>query len=316
MPVVYVGNGPWGVGVGRSLTVPEHDGNNYDHKTRIDTLEADDPSITMEAEYTGGSITFLVDGGDEVTGGYNLGPFALPVAKFNPVGAWQNSTTYNYLDLVEVPGSGVYLVNVGHVSPAAPAEFDPAAVDGEDNLLYSILFYFQDITQLLKFRGDFEPGASYAAYDVIKSEAHGSYVVLIDHTAGLAFDPVAEETAGPLYWQIAGPRFDPPALLSGASHTLALEDAGIYYRCTNASGCEITIPDDGTVEFPTGTEIHFRQADTGAVSFVEGATGVIINPQRDGYDTATPWQGATVTLKKVAVDEWDLLGPFGDVVTA
>ena len=61
--------------------------------------------------------------------------------------------------------------------------------------------------------------------------------------------------------------------------------------------------------FAVGEEIHFRQCNTGPVTF-ESGSGVILNLP-DGDDAQTSRQGAVCTLKKIATDEWDI---FGDLI--
>lgn len=308
MTITFVGNGPWGSGVGRPLTVPEHDGNIHDLDSRVADLEGTGAdAITIAAEYTGGSITFLVNGGEE-DGGYNLGPFALPVATINPVGPWLNNAEYSYLDLVDVPVLGQYLVLIPHTTPASPEEFDPDAVDEDDNPLYKL---FNSFESSMKFRGEFT-AVSYTIDDVFVHSTYGAFVVLQDHLAVEPFDALAEAGGEPLYKQIAGPPFSPPDTIITDTYEISRDDIGKYLRFTHVDGCEVSFVDD---DFPEGIEIHFRQESDSPIYFMEAETNIILNPQRDGYETATPWKGATVTAKHIGSGEWDLIGPFGDELT-
>lgn len=94
--------------------------------------------------------------------------------------------------------------------------------------------------------------------------------------------------------------------VAGTTFAPTLAAAQAYHRCTHASGCVVTIPPNADVAFPLKTEMHFRQAAAGTVSFVEG-TGVTINGIT-GYNEATQGPGAVVTLKKIATDIWDIFG--------
>ncbi|MBX9757201.1 MAG: hypothetical protein K2Y29_00380 [Beijerinckiaceae bacterium] len=105
---------------------------------------------------------------------------------------------------------------------------------------------------------------------------------------------------------LAIPRIASSVDVSGATYEPALGDANKYLRFTNAAGCDVTLPDDATVEFPLSTELHVRQAAAGIVT-IGAASGVTINIEA-GFDAATSAQGALVTLKKVGPDEWDLFG--------
>jgi hypothetical protein len=102
------------------------------------------------------------------------------------------------------------------------------------------------------------------------------------------------------------------AAVTGDTFTPALADSNRYIRCTNAGGCVVTIPPNAAVAFPLATELNFRQAGDGGLVFVEG-DGVTINPLGD-FPTETDIKGATVTLKKVATNEWDFISltPSGE----
>lgn len=162
-------------------------------------------------------------------------------------------------------------------------------------------------------KGPWQNGATYFRLDLVDVPGLGQYFLNIPgpYVAPSSgdFDPDVEE-GGNKVWKLWGPESGSSVSeITGTTHTVSLADKGKYFRVTNASGCAVTFPDD--VDFPKSFEVHFRQADDGSVSFV-GSTSVIINPQRDGYDTATAWKGATVTAKYIGDGEWDLIGPHGD----
>jgi hypothetical protein len=94
----------------------------------------------------------------------------------------------------------------------------------------------------------------------------------------------------------------PVATEAGATFTYALTDAGKYYRFTDASP-QVTVPANGTIAFPVGTELH-GIGTTGQVEFIEDS-GVTINTPETLF-TAKAY--AAFTLKKVATNEWDLMG--------
>jgi hypothetical protein len=99
-----------------------------------------------------------------------------------------------------------------------------------------------------------------------------------------------------------------PATLSGTTYTLVIGDAYGYLRATNASGCAITVPPNSSVAFILGTVITFRAATAGAVSLVAGA-GVTLNPPGGaGSPLSFAEEGATVQIKKVGTDTWDVIG--------
>ena len=88
------------------------------------------------------------------------------------------------------------------------------------------------------------------------------------------------------------------------ARTLVLGDAQKVVRCTNAAAVTVTVPANATVAYPLGTTIYVRQVGVGQVTLV-GAGGVTLNTP----DTLkTRKQHATITLTKVATDEWDVSG--------
>src|SRR5574341_1297023 len=99
--------------------------------------------------------------------------------------------------------------------------------------------------------------------------------------------------------------------ITDSEFTLSMGSAHRYYRCTNAAGCNVTVPDHTLVPLEIGSEVHFVQRAAGAIVFYSG-TGVAINAPT-GYDAATDTLGAVVTLKKIATDEWDLFGMLSTV---
>lgn len=169
-----------------------------------------------------------------------------------------------------------------------------------------------DLTQV--FKGEWQPLTPYFAGNLITA-AGGFYCVLQDHTSGSPdFDPNATlGTAGDLYqlWFSIGTT--PVYTRSATTFDPLFGDANSYNRCTHASGCTVTLPDNADVPFPIGTELHFRQCTNGSV-FIESSTAVTINPPAFTANN-TDLEGAVVTLKKVATDEWDLFGKL-QVTTA
>lgn len=107
-----------------------------------------------------------------------------------------------------------------------------------------------------------------------------------------------------------------PSVVSTVSTTTyepVLADSNRYKRCTNAAGCVVTIPANSEVAFPIDTEITFSQVGAGAVSF--GApTDVTLHPV-PGFLHQTAQQGARVTWKKVATDEWEVTGWLAEDAT-
>lgn len=91
---------------------------------------------------------------------------------------------------------------------------------------------------------------------------------------------------------------------STTARTLALTDAQKYIRCTNSSATTITVPPQASVTWLADTEIIIFVSGTGQVTIAAGA-GVTINTP-ETLKSAKRY--ATMTLKRVASDVWDLSG--------
>lgn len=165
---------------------------------------------------------------------------------------------------------------------------------------------------LLVFRGEWAASTIYSAMDIVVGPqgtpySRNRYLVTFGHTSDLTFDP-AESTGGNDFYALLMPsELARRQTIATATFDPALIDSQSYNRCTNASGCVVTIPDDGTVDFPIDSELHFRQCDDDAVSFVGESTGVTIN-YPDDQNPQTAIRGAVCTIKKIAANEWDLFG--------
>lgn len=202
-------------------------------------------------------------------------------------------------DLIDNPVSGVELTNI--------------VVTGSE-----VVFYMSDATtrgpfQLPmaypRYRGEWAASTSYAAMDIVQTQADGTFLVLLDHTSGLTFDENDGNSAGDYYVKIAPAQGAP--YINTADSTLTLDEthAGKYIRCSNGSGITVTVPAD---VFADNAEIHFRQTSTGPVTLVPENTGVVINV-RDGFDTATAVAGDTLTIKHITANEFDIFGNLAEI---
>ena len=91
---------------------------------------------------------------------------------------------------------------------------------------------------------------------------------------------------------------------TGTSYTLQLSDAGKFVTLTNGAAITLTVPDNATSAFPTGTRISFAQLGAGQVT-VAPSGGVTINAD-PGLKVAAQYGGAE--LVKLGTDEWLLVG--------
>jgi hypothetical protein len=158
----------------------------------------------------------------------------------------------------------------------------------------------------IKFRGDYTASTAYNVNDLVNAPGYGLYLVLIAHTAAATFDPDLSDTDGDYYQQVT-PGALAPVAVTTTTYTLQLSDAGKYLRFTNAAGCTITVPDNDTVAFATGTSIKLGAHGAVGITLVEGATSVSITPPA-GYDQATDIQHAQIVLDYLGSDAWDVCG--------
>lgn len=132
--------------------------------------------------------------------------------------------------------------------------------------------------------------------DVIVDDAAGESVTI---SKWVSRRTTADEIVG---LASAGPS---EVVTEAGDYTVDPDDASKYIRLTNISTKEITVDPESTTALPDNAEWHFRNVGAGDATFIEGS-GVTINPPNGGsLDVPS---GGTVTLKRIAADEFDLLG--------
>ena len=274
MPIIYRTAGPWGAGKGGNLVAGEVDGNFYDLDARLTATEDTLPELVSIAFFEVSGSAFYIHMSD----GTIQGPFALPQLAWNFRGEWTPSTGYQINDVVTFNGA-VYMVLVNHVSTSGT--FNPDANDGNGHPYYGLLL--SEPTSII-------PRGGYA----------GQYLYKISN----ADYGVAWRT--PIVFPAQALREAPDP-----TYTLTLDNIASYVRCTNASGCSITIPNESIVGFPFASEITFRQCTASSVILQAGTT-VIFNTI-DGFlltgnQVKTARTGAVITAKKIGPDTWDVFG--------
>ena len=139
MTIVYVTTGTWGAGTGTPNSAAQVDGNFYDLDQRVVDLVGD-LAVGKRIDhvtYSSNSMTFYyTDATTQV--------IPLPVATFQYVGPWLNSTPYVRGDLFTAD-NGFYQVLKDHTTPAVPVLFDPDAVDASSNPLYALWMPLRDV---------------------------------------------------------------------------------------------------------------------------------------------------------------------------
>lgn len=123
------------------------------------------------------------------------------------------------------------------------------------------------------------------------------------------FDPANYSTTAQMQAAIIAANTGiPVTTFSNAAYTIALSyfaSGAPYIRMTNSSAATITVPANSAQAIPIGAEITLRRAANANLTVV-AASGVTVNPPAGG--TLVMTQNMTATLKKVAINEWDLIG--------
>jgi hypothetical protein len=96
--------------------------------------------------------------------------------------------------------------------------------------------------------------------------------------------------------------------ISGTTYTLALADANKTLKTTSSSATTITVPANGTIAFPIGTEIYILQYGSGQVT-VSAASGAVVRSDSSRVKIKT--QYSSVSLLKIDTNEWVLTGNLG-----
>jgi hypothetical protein len=155
--------------------------------------------------------------------------------------------------------------------------------------------------------GNWSAGTVYYVNDVVTIPGDGIYHVRINHVSDNNFDNTREIGGELVYTMlIAVPNPAPIINVTADIVILTAAHANAYVRCDNAVGT-IAYIEAGTFDPPT--EIHFRQVNTGQITFSYGDSGTFINLP-DGCDLLTFGVGASVTLKCVGANEFDGIGSF------
>ena len=90
--------------------------------------------------------------------------------------------------------------------------------------------------------------------------------------------------------------------------TLALTDAGTLQRVNSSTALTITIPSNASVAFPVGAEVEILRYGSGDVTISHGSN-VTIRCAETSRMIAKQYGG--VSLKKLAANEWLLMGNLG-----
>jgi hypothetical protein len=213
--------------------------------------------------------------------------------------------TDGYCDLATNPGR-ITIIEDGYYMLAAQMRRSASVADQ-----FLVMIRQYDSVGALKnqfYGGDVESGGGDAGQCVTGPVygAAGDYFVL-RYFVTLAGDMDIRDT-----W-LSIIRLAAPAALSSTSvvmtdaddYTVLSAHDTRYIRLTGAGAKNIVVELNSTEALPDNGEWHFRNVGAGDATFVP-AGGVTINPPAGG-SLVIPQDG-TATLKRVAVDEFDLMG--------
>ena len=97
----------------------------------------------------------------------------------------------------------------------------------------------------------------------------------------------------------------PVEIFTGITKNLVIADNLKFHVLENVGAITVAIPDNVDEAFPIGAEMEFLRDDSGIVTFVVSG-GAVFN-SRDSLVTINA-QHSAVTLKKIGIDEWVLIG--------
>lgn len=289
---------------GAPLTKAEFDGNFHDLDDRVTALQISPPEARSIDEITAVGNTLVILYNDSTEDSVQLPTLVLRGRR-----DWAPATAYLVNDVVTANGV-VYLIPTAHTSAAT---FDAGANDGNGHDFYTPLF---DIPELAL------PPAGGEGYVLTKASSADFDMQWQNRGVPLGGDAgeVLTKTSGDdldVEWSTAS-FVSRVATLVGTTFTpSSIGQANIYYRCTHASGCIVTIPSEFVLAFPIGTELHFRQCGAGSV-VIQGeddTDGDVFVDAGTDFDTETDGIGSVITVKKVDTDVWDCFGRLREFST-
>lgn len=283
---------------GAPLTIAELDGNFTDLDGRLEVVEAGQTSVKSIDEIVQVGNSLIVQYNDTSTDG----PFTFEVL-IQYRGDWAAETSYAVNDLVRANGV-IYLVPTAHVSATT---FDAGANNGSASDYYIPFLSMPELSI---------PVGGGERYVLAKNSATDNDVAWFDiglPTGGQTGDLLVRTGTADGDWAWGSSSELTPSVVNVTATTLFLNSASYantYFRCTNSSGCTVTVGIDTDLGVDVGTEIHFRQCSSNQVIILAGSdsnTSVLLNLP-PGYEPATAQEGAILTIKKVAANEWDMFG--------
>lgn len=127
------------------------------------------------------------------------GPLRLPTASFYVHGPWQPGLAYALNDVFH-HDNATYIVRVAHTSNPT---FDPGRTSGGESV-------YQVMTYGFEFRGPWQPGTAYRAYDFVRDAGGSVYIVRHDHETAASFDAGATTVNNEPLYELVFAAYVPP----------------------------------------------------------------------------------------------------------
>lgn len=176
---------------------------------------------------------------------------------------------------------------------------------------------------MFRWTEEWQANTDYSQLDFFSVTGVGLFFVVADHTSGVTFDP-NQTTGAPNYNPVLVKVFgyiSPQTLLPVGNtdedfYTISESDNGSYLRFTSDTPVTVYVPANDLFAIPTGFSMTLRQAGAGQITLfplgdasTEGTEGGVAPPVVNTPESlSSRTQHSTITLAKVAADEWDLSG--------
>lgn len=269
VPITYVTSGAWGAGSGGPLPAATIDANFFALQDALNSLLGTIGSLTPVSIST---ITSPTPGTIAITltNGQVFGPFTMPAATLNFVGAWAPNTSYSTNDIFTAAGA-VYIVRENIVSAAT---FDPSAADGSGNAVYGLL---------LASAGNVLPAGGSTDQVLAKHSSTSYDVVWVDPAIGVP----AGGSTGQALVKNSGTDFDDgwatiAGMPTGGGTGQVLTktsgtDFAASWKTPNAAVVNSSLGSTGTLSWNPVTSTLLKLTPTGNITLNAGVSGVAGN---------------------------------------
>lgn len=212
----------------------------------------------------------------------------------------------------------VQAIDAAAAAAGSPVGIASIAVSGAEMTITltdaTVLGPFTLPTSRWTYRGAWAAATAYSRNDVVKVANQGIYLVQVTHTSAATFDDTLE-SAGTLVYAPIMPAAEQARQVTqdvtGTTFTPDTSYLNKLIRCTNDSGCLVTIPKD---VFSVDDELYFLQEGDSVITFDDGV-GVTFAPN-DLRGLSTLGRGSMVMFKMVSANTWLRAGDLATPSTA